>query len=211
MSDWFLEISQGWDIGFGCSELESLGTSHRSLEAAWAEASDPVRLWLCARFADTHEARLWCLGTAAACATELLAAAHFVDPHERNSGSVPAMDVFREVLQPLQRAELPKRELTDAAQAMVHYYDVPRLLLTALHISERIERATTRESDRFAAGVRTQRARFARILVEAYQSGQAAVSQWGMSRGLPMMRWGTDQVRTRHRCGAGGASIEAVR
>src|SRR5689334_10743593 len=94
MSNWFLELSDGWDSALACSELETLADGYSSLAEAWEGTSDQVRLWLGARFADTHESRSWCLGTASLCAAELLAA-----PNR------PELDVFAAVLEPMSRPE----------------------------------------------------------------------------------------------------------
>ena len=225
MPNWFLELSNGWDIEFGSSELEALGDNYESLPAAWADASDQARLWLCARFADTQDARLWCLGTAAACSLQILGLNTQAEAGQPGAiGSAPALHVLRDVLEPLQRGELRLLPgLTEAADAMIHYYEVPRLLLTAFQISQKIEAATVKavaqiqragrepELGEVDARMLVQRSRFARTLVEAYRSSQSAMSNWWMSRGGPFTRWGTDRVQLRHRCTPDGRSIEAVR
>lgn len=222
---WFLDLSKGWDVEFGCSELETSGEAYDSLAEAWENTSDVVRLWLCARFADTHESRVWCLGTAAACAAGLLRD-RFPDDSASNP-SVPALDVFDTVLEPLQRLDpMPNPRLSELADCLVHYYEVPRALLAASRINDKIAVATAKEAARIrrsgrepdegevearmAAGVLAHRSQFVRLLVEAYRSAQAAMSTWRTSRGQPLSRWGTDLVRNRHRLAADGRAVEPV-
>ncbi len=205
MNAWFADLTEHWPIDWEDDELSRMGDQFASLAAAWADASDASRLWLCVRYAGDLDELSWAVVTAGACVSQHLEGLTVEEAIVQVQASLTAA-LAQQRPHPLAAAH----EWIQAGRCLFEAYE--HLAAAGNLVSRFPKSAQLPAGERWAPDALARpRSSIAKHLVFAYRTARGAASNLRMARGGPMSSWGTDVVRQRHRYSPETNRVEPLR